>query len=346
MDQNLPEVIENEEALDDILCRTRLELIEFSRSIKSPLLILGAGGKMGPTLAWLVKRAVDTAEVDVEVTAVDLFPNETTRHWLETHGVRTIKCDLMERENLQRLPASDNVIYMVGMKFGTTQNPAPTWAFNTIPPTNVSERFQDAKIVVFSSGNVYPLVAVEKGGSIETDALIPLGEYPNSCVARERIFEYFSQKNGTPMALIRLNYALDLRYGVLSDIAQKVYEGQEINVTMGYFNCIWQGDANEFFIRSLGLVSSPPAVFNLTSPRIFSVREVALRFGELMNRPPKIVGEEAETALLSNPTRIISKLGEPPTPIDMVIKWTAHWIMSSGRLLGKPTHFEEREGKY
>jgi hypothetical protein len=346
MCQSLPDIIESEEVLDDILCRIRPELIEFSHSIKSPLLILGAGGKMGPTLAWLARRAIDAAGIDVKVIAIDLFPDETTRHWLEAHGVRTIKCDLMERKNLETLPDSENVIYMVGMKFGTTQNPAPTWAFNTIPPTNVSERYRDAKIVVFSSGNVYPLVAVEKGGSIETDALIPLGEYPNSCIARERIFEYFSQKNGTPMAMIRLNYALDLRYGVLSDIAQKVYEGQEINVTMGYFNCIWQGDANEFFIRSLELVSSPPEVFNLTSPKIFSVRDVALRFGELMDQSVKIIGEEAETALLSNPTRIMTLLGEPPTSIERVIKWTAHWIMSGGRLLGKPTHFEEREGKY
>jgi len=346
MDQRLPELIDSEETLNEVLCRTRSELIEFSRSIRSPLIILGAGGKMGPTLAWLAKRAVDAVPVDVEVIAVDLFPDETTRRWLETRGVRTIKCDLMERDNIHKLPDSENVIYMVGMKFGTTLNPAPTWAFNTLPPANVSERYHASKIVVFSSGNVYPLVAVSKGGSIETDALMPLGEYPNSCVARERIFEYFSQKNGTPMALIRLNYALDLRYGVLADIAQRVFAGQEIDVTMGYFNCIWQGDANEIFIRSLGLVNSPPAVFNLTNPRIFLVREVALRFGELMDRPAKIVGKESETALLSNPTRIMDHLGEPPTPIETVINWTAHWIMRGGRLLGKPTHFEEREGKY
>ncbi|MBE3119943.1 MAG: NAD(P)-dependent oxidoreductase, partial [Candidatus Atribacteria bacterium] len=282
MKLGLPELIDTEITLDDILSHPRPALVEFVRNLRDPVLILGAGGKMGPSLSLLVKRALNTAGRDIDVIAVSLFHDGQNRQWLEAHGVRTIVCDLMSRENLRKLPDCENVVYMAGMKFGTTLNPARTWAFNALLPANVCERFPHARIVALSTGNVYPQVPVESGGSFETDILTPLGEYSNACVARERIFEFFSQQNKTPITLIRLSYALDLRYGVLVDIAQMVYAGQEVDVTMGYFNWIWQRDANEMILRSLGLAASPPIPLNLTGP-IQSVREVAKRFAKLMD---------------------------------------------------------------
>ena len=346
VDDNLPDLIPDEDALNEILTRPRPVLVEFIRQVCNPLVILGAGGKMGPSLAVLARRAAQAAGYPLEILAASRFSDENTRRWLEDNGVMTLPCDLMQREQLDRLPDAENVIYLVGMKFGTSQNPSRTWAFNTLAPAHVCQRYPGSRMVALSSGNVYPLVSTSSRGAVETDPLTPLGEYANSCIARERIFEYFSQEKGTPIAILRLNYALDLRYGVLFDIARKVFDGLPVDTNMGYANCIWQGDANEAILRSLALARSPAVPFNLTGPQKLSVRELALRFGELMKKPVTITGTEASTALLSNNSRLSACLGEPATPIDVVLKWTAHWVSQGGKSLNKPTHFDVRDGGY
>ena len=342
----LPEQIETEEQLDEWLTRPRPALVEFIKTLSSPLLILGVGGKMAPTLAVLARRAAQAAGHDLKILAVSRFSDAEQRRWLEARGVTTISCDLLERQAVMNLPDTSNLIYLVGLKFGTGQNPSATWAVNTLVPAHVAERFPQARITALSTGNVYPFAPVSSGGADENGSLTPLGEYANAAVARERLFEFHSQKNGTPVVLLRLNYAVDLRYGVLLDLAQKVWAGQSVDVTMGYLNCIWQGDANDMILRSLALARIPPTVFNLTGNKILSVRKLALRFGELMGKKVQFTGNEAETALLSNTTRVCQALGEPPTPVENILRWTAHWIRRGGRTLNKPTHFEVRDGRY
>jgi dTDP-4-dehydrorhamnose reductase len=342
----LPEVIETEAALDELLTRPRAEMVEFVGKLSSPIVILGAGGKMGPTLAVLCRRAADAAGHPLRVVAVSRFSNDAARSWMESRGVETISCDLLERKCLAKLPDAENVIYLVGLKFGTSDNPALTWAMNTLVPANAADRYPAARIVALSTGNVYPFVQVGSHGSIENDALAPVGEYANACVARERIFEFFSRRNATRLALMRLNYAVDLRYGVLLDIAQRVFAGQPVDVRMAHLNCIWQGDASEFAVRSLGLASSPPVVLNLTGPEELSVTKLALRFGELFGRPANTIGRESDTALLSNASRMLTLLGAPPTPVETVMRWTANWVMRGGRTLNQATHFDVRDGQY
>jgi nucleoside-diphosphate-sugar epimerase len=341
----LPEYINSEEQLNEIMTHPDDALVSFIKTLRSPLLILGAGGKMGPTLAVLAKRAARVASPDLDIIAASRFSDAGVKNWLESKGVITISADLMDKSALQQLPESENIVYMIGWKFGTVDNPARTWAVNTLIPSFVAERYPDTRFAALSSGNVYPMVSVTDNGSLETDPLIPLGEYANSCVARERIFEYYSQKNNTPVALIRLSYALDLRYGVLVDIAQKVYAGESIDVSMGYANGIWQGDANSMIIRCLGLASAPATALNLTAHR-FSIRETAFMFGNLMHKPVKLTGIEQESAMLSDLTRMHTLLGAPSMPLEIIIQWTAHWVMHHRRLLGKPTHFETRDGVY
>jgi nucleoside-diphosphate-sugar epimerase len=342
----LPDRIQTVEALDEIMTRPRSPLIEFIPTLSSPLVILGAGGKMGPTLAVLARRAADEAGHPLDVIAVSRFSDGQSRQWLEARGVKTLLCDLFDPAALRRLPDADNVIYLVGLKFGTAQNPAATWATNTLLPAYAAERYAKARIAALSTGNVYPLSPLASGGLPESAALTPLGEYANSGVARERLFEFFSAKYGTPITLVRLSYALDLRYGVLVDIARKVFAGQPVDVTMGYFNAIWQGDANDLILRSLSLASCPPMTLNVTGTQMISVRDAALRFGELLQRPVEIVGAEADTALLSDTARLVETLGAPLTPLDLVMRWTADWIASGGPLFDKPTHFEVRDGAY
>jgi nucleoside-diphosphate-sugar epimerase len=338
-------IIRDESELEDLLTQPRPALLDFIRSVTSPLLILGAGGKMGPTLAVLAQRAATLAGHRLEVIAVSRFSDESSRRWLESRGVTTISADLFAREAAEKLPDAVDVVYLVGLKFGTSQNPALTWAANTLAPANIAERYASSRLVALSTGNVYPLVSVQSGGAREEHPLTPLGEYSNAAVARERIFEYFSRKHNTRTALLRLSYAVELRYGVLADIASKVHAGEPIDATSGYFNCIWQGDANEMILRALALTTSPPAVFNLSGPSV-SVRELAAKFSEIFGRPANLVGTEARTALLSNTERVCEKLGAPPTPMDDIIRWTAHWVSHGGRSLNKPTHFEVRDGTY
>jgi nucleoside-diphosphate-sugar epimerase len=341
-----PDQIHNESELDELLTRPGARLIEAIQGFSSPLLVLGAGGKMGPTLAMLARRAAAVAGHILDVIAVSRFSDPFAQKSLEEHGVRTIQADLLDRSAVARLPDASAVVYLVGRKFGTQGNPSLSWALNTLVPAHIAERYPQARIVALSTGNVYPFVPVHSDGATEEMPLTPLGEYANAAVARERVFEYYSRTNGTRIALIRLNYAVELRYGVLADIACKVWAGEPVDVTNGWFNCIWQGDANELILRTLPLASTPAEAWNLTGPRKLEVRELAGRFAALLDRPVRLIGVESESALLSNPARLVRQLGEPATPLDTILRWTAHWVRNGGRSLNKPTHFEVRDGKY
>lgn len=341
-----PERIHTEAELENVLTQPGPQLVDFIPTVRSPLMVLGAGGKMGPTLAVLAHRAAQQAGHKLEVIAASRFSDPQAQVWLESRGVKTLSVDLLERKSVERLPDAENIIYLVGLKFGTTQNPSGTWAANTLAPAHVAERYATSRIVALSTGNVYPLVPVTSGGATEREPLTPLGEYANAAVARERIFEYFAGRHGTRLALLRLNYAVELRYGVLVDIAQKVLAGESIDLTSGYFNCLWQGDANDLILRSLALASHPPRAFNLTSPVTYRVRDVAVRFSELLRRPARCVGQEADTALLSNASPLCAELGSPTTPFETVLRWIAQWVQSGGRSLNRPTHFEVRNGVY
>jgi nucleoside-diphosphate-sugar epimerase len=345
MSNSSPETIDSEETLDEILTRPRSELVRFVKTLPSPLIILGAGGKMGPSLAALAKRAAEEAGHSLEVVAASRFSDPAAREWLEQRGVKTVAADALSRDDLGALPEASNVIYLVGQKFGTSDNPSRTWIANTLAPALAAERFRSARMVALSTANVYPLSPVAGGGSREDDPLTPLGEYANAAVARERIFEYFSQHYGTHVALLRLSYALDLRYGVLADIAGKVLRGEPISLASGRFNAIWQGDANEMILRALDLASSPAAAFNLSGPML-SVREMAERLGETLQRKPVFEGRESDSALVCNTSRLAGLLGPPAMPLDAVLRWTAQWVSSGGRSLARPTHFETRDGTY
>ncbi len=341
-----PETIKDEAQLDSILTHPSESLRGFIKQISSPLVILGAGGQMGPTLAVLAKHAADLAGNPLEVVAVSRYSNDTTRQWLENNGVQTVTADLLDRNKWTDLPNSENVIDLVGQKFGTEADPGLTWAMNTLVPSYAANRYRSARIVALSTGCVYPLVPVDSGGATESSPLDPPGEYAAACLARERLFEHHTTQHQTPLTLVRLNYAIDLRYGVLHDIAQKIYLDQPIDLSMGHFNCIWQGDANERIIRSLGLCSPSPNILNLTAPGTQSVRSVAEKLGQLLEREPIFTGTESSTAWLNNPARATELFGEPETKLDTMLQWTAHWVKSEGRSLGKPTHFEVRDGKY
>jgi nucleoside-diphosphate-sugar epimerase len=342
----LPQFIQTEAELEDYLTRPQPALVEFIRQLPSPLLVLGAGGKMGPTLAAMAKRAADSANHPLEVIAVSRFSDHQSRHWLEGRGIRTVSADLLEEGEVAGLPDASNVIFLVGLKFGTTLNPSLTWAVNSLVPAYVMKRYAGARLVALSTGNVYPMVHSDGAVATEGHALTPLGEYANAAVARERIFEYFSQKYRTAVSILRLNYATELRYGVLVDIARKILANEPIELVNGFFNCIWQRDANEMILRSLAIATCPAQPWNLTSPAKISVREMAGRLGQLLGRQPKLTGQENPTALLSDSRKLCAVLGDPPTPLEAMLRWTAHWVRTGGRSLDKPTHFEVRDGRY
>lgn len=343
---SLPSVIESADQLDEILTRPTERLVREIRQIRSPMVVLGASGKMGPSLCVLARRAAEQAGHPLRVIAVSRFSDPASREWLESRGIETMSCDLLDRSTLGTLPETENLIYLVGLKFGTRQSPWMTWAVNTLVPAHVAERYPKAQIAALSTGNVYPYTPVNGGGATENVPPSPLGEYGSAALARERIFEYYARLQGTAVVTLRLNYAVELRYGVLLDVAQKVWSSSPVEVNMGHLNCIWQGDANEMIIRSLRLAATPPTVYNLTGQATLSVRDLAIQFGKLMGRQPSIVGNEAPTALLSNATQLIAHLGEPAMPLQQLLDWTAAWVRRGGTTLGKPTHFEVRTGDF
>jgi len=346
MTQPFPESIQTETQLEELLTTPGPALVEFIKTVPGPLLVLGAGGKMGPTLAALARRAAELAGHKLDIVAVSRFSDAQSRQSLETRGVQTLACDLLDARGVSKLPDSPSILYLVGLKFGTAQNPGATWAMNTIVPARVAERFRDARIVALSTGNVYPLSEVGRGGSLETDPLTPFGEYANAAVGRERVFEFYSRAQNTPVTQLRLFYAVELRYGVLVDIAQKVHAGESIDLGNGYFNCIWQGDANEMVIRSFSLCAAPPTAWNLCRPEVFSVRDAATRLGALLGRAPRFHGTEAPTALLGNARPLCGRLGEPAVKLEQMLKWIAPWVAQGGRSLGRSIDFKVRDGKY
>ena len=336
----------SEEKLNQMLTTPSQRLIEDMRRIEGDILVLGAGGKMGPTLCVLAKNAARAAGVEKCVIAVSRFSDPLVVELLKNNQVEMVSADLLERGALEKLPDAPNVVYMAGKKFGTEGNEWSTWAMNTWLPSRVAERYRDARIVVFSSGNLYPKVPVRSGGCTEQTPVEPVGEYCMSCLGRERMFEYAARTYGTKVAVYRLNYAVDLRYGVLYDIAHNILEGTPISVATPSFNCIWQGDANEYAIRSLLLADSPAVRLNVTGPETVSVRYAAARFGELLGREVRFTGQPGETALLSSSARCMAAFGYPRVPLDTLIDWQAQWLLDGGRTLNKPTHFEERKGNF
>ncbi|MEL7587191.1 MAG: NAD(P)-dependent oxidoreductase [Prolixibacteraceae bacterium] len=341
-----PEKITGEEQLEELLSRPTAEAVELFSRLDGDLIFLGIAGKIGPSLAYMAKRACEQAGVKKRIIGVSRFRDENEKKYIESLGIETIPGDLLNRDFIAGLPKVKNVFFLAGMKFGSMENLSMTWAVNTYMPALVAEHFRESRIVAFSTGCVYPLVPVSSGGSLETDMPLPVGEYAQSCLGRERMFEFGSRKYSTPVALIRLNYAVELRYGVLVDIAAKVKNLQEVDLSMGYFNVIWQGDANDVVLRALEHAGSPALILNITGPETLSVRDIAKKFARHFGVEAKLVGEEAKTALLSNSKKAYGLYGEPATPIDQVIGWIAGWMKDEQRLLGKPTHFEVRDGKY
>ena len=332
--------------LDELLSTPRAETVEALRARPGDIVILGAGGKMGPTVARMAARASSLVGDGRRVFAVSRFSDEELRSSLSNAGIETIACDLLDRDAVAQLPDAPNIIFMAGQKFGTTAAPAATWAMNTIVPAICAERFRAAHIVAFSTGNVYPLAAVDGGGARETDAVGPIGEYASSALGRERVLEFYSERYRTPVAILRLNYAIDLRYGVLADIALRVWRGEAVPLAMGHVNVIWQGDACRVALESLARASTPPFVVNLTGSEMLSVRALAVSFGQALGKPVRFRGTERAKALLSNTEKMRASFSAPEVSIKQMIEWVADWIREGGRLLGKPTHFEERAGAF
>ncbi|HKB06310.1 MAG TPA: NAD-dependent epimerase/dehydratase family protein [Gemmataceae bacterium] len=340
-----PGTIRTEAELDDRLSEPTPEVVATLGRLAGDIIVLGIAGKMGPTLARMARRASDAAGVRRRVIGVARF-SAGGESELRADGIEPIRGDLLDAAAVARLPDAANVVFLAGRKFGSTGDEAATWATNAYLPGLVCERYRQSRIVALSTGNVYGLVPVAGGGSREDDPPRPVGEYAMSCLGRERVFEHFSRQSGTPVALVRLNYACDLRYGVLVDLARKVWGGEAIGLGMGYFNTIWQGDANAMVLRAFDRTASPPFAVNVTGPEVLSVRDVAERFGRLMNRSARFSGKEADTALLSDARRGLGMLGAPRVTADRLIEWVSDWVMRGGRSLDKPTHFESRDGRF
>lgn len=342
----LPDKIYDEAQLDEVLTRPTPAAVQAMAELGGDLLILGAGGKMGPTLAVLARRAADAAGLRMRVLAASRFSNSVAALHLEQAGVETLRCDLLVPGALDTLPDVPNVAFLVGTKFGSTGQEPRTWAVNACLPGLVAHRYRAARIVALSTGNVYPFVSPQSGGATEETPPGPVGEYAMSCLGRERLFEYGALEYGTQVLLFRLNYATDLRYGVLLDLAQQILAGQAIDLTMGYVNVIWQGDANERILRGFALADAPAAVLNVTGAETLSVRALALSLGRLLGREPVFTGNEGPVALLSSARRSITRFGLPQVPLETMLRWTAHWIAAGGRTLGKPTKFQVRDGRF
>jgi nucleoside-diphosphate-sugar epimerase len=339
---NLPARLESVDHLEDVMTTPSPALVADLARAPGDILVLGVGGKMGPTLARLAKRAVPKREV----IGVARFSEPGLRSALAAAGVRTIECDLLDRAAVARLPAAPNVVFMAGRKFGSTGAEHLTWAMNALVPAILAERYSHSRIVAFSTACVYPYVPVASGGAREDmPTTPPPGEYANSCVARERLFQHFSHRHGTPGRLIRLSYAIDMRYGVLHDVARKVLAREAIDLAMGYVNVIWQGDANSQALRALAHCTAPTSGLNVSGPKT-SIRALATAFGERLGITPVLTGVESDTAWLVDTAESERLFGAPGVPLHRMIDWTADWVARGGTSLGKATHYEVRNGNY
>src|SRR5581483_2118167 len=339
---NLPETIKDIAALDELLCRPSQALIDDLEKVDGDIMVLGVGGKMGPTLAGLAKAALPVRRV----IGVARFSEPGVKQWLEARGIETINCDLLDEAAIHALPKAPNIIFMAGRKFGAEGDLALTWAMNAHVPALVAQAFPTSRIVAFSTGCVYPFVPVDGKGSDEAMPPDPPGEYAQSCVGRERMFEYFSDRFKTPGRLFRLNYAIDMRYGVLHDIATKVLSGTPLDVSLGHVNFIWQGDASSQALRCLAHCDTPTSPINVSGHEILAVRDLAAQFGKLFGKEPIIVGKEVPTAWLTNTSQAVKLFGLPIVDTAQLIRWTADWVLRSMPSLGKPTKYEVRDGRY
>lgn len=335
-----------EDALDEWLSRPRGATIEALRKCPGDVVVLGAGGKMGPTLARMVARAASHAGPARKVYAVSRFSSDALPRSLARHGVEAIRADLLDPSAVARLPDAPNVIFMAGQKFGTSDAPSRTWMMNVVVPAHCADRYAASRIVAFSTGNVYPLMNVLGGGANESTRPYPVGEYAASCLGRERVFEYYSEIRAARSAIMRLNYAVDLRYGVLTDLAVRIASGSLVPIAMGYVNLIWQGDANRAAIEMLPHASSPPFVLNVTGTETLSVRTLATELGNRLGKAPHFDGNESPDALLSDSGKFRQLFGAPEVSVEQMLDWTADWVKNGRPMLNKPTHFETRDGAF
>lgn len=339
-------MVHSTQELLELMTRPSAALIDDIKKLDGDIMILGAGGKVGPTMAILAKRAVDAAGISARVYAVSLFDYPDAATSMQEAGVDVIEADIADPAALAALPDVKNIIYMVGKKFGTSGNQPLTWHVNVALPYLVAQRFPAARIVAFSTGNYYGVVPVVSGGSCESDVPNPVGEYAQSCMGRERIFAYCSKANNTPMVMFRLNYAIELRYGVLYDIAKTIMEGRPVDLTPSVFNCIWQGDVCEYAIRSLFLTAVPPRPLNISSPEAFSIRWAGQEMAKRLGRPVTFTGTESSNAMFINCQNMVHLLGHPRHGILEMMDMVAEWVLAGGQSIAAPTHFEATDGKY
>jgi nucleoside-diphosphate-sugar epimerase len=336
----------NIESVYKKLLEPSADLIEDIAMIDGDIIVLGIGGKMGPGLARVAKQAIDKAGINKKIIGVARFSEPGLQEQLNSEGIETISADLLNEDDLQALPQEKNVLYLAGTKFGTTGKESLTWAMNSYLPGRVAQKFKNSRIVVFSTGNVYPLVPVVGGGATEDLPTEPVGEYAQSCLGRERIFQYFSLKNNTPVLIYRLNYANDVTYGVLHEIAKSVKENQPVDLSMGTASVIWQGDANEIAIRCLKHCSVPAKILNVTGPETVSLRWLAEQFGKMLGVTPEFINEERSTSFLSNAAESFRLFGYPKVTLKQMMEVILGWLNEGGKTINKPTHFSERKGKY
>jgi len=341
--QKFPDRFADTDALDDFMSLPSDDLIRELAKVEGDIMVLGVGGKMGPSLARLAKRAAP----EKRVIGVARFSDPALPAQLESWGIEPIAADLLDREATERLPHVANIIFMAGRKFGATDDLDLTWAMNVHVPAIVAETFKESRIVAFSTGCVYPFVDVRHQGATEAMAPNPPpGEYANSCLGRERMFEHFSRRFGTPGRIIRLNYAIDMRYGVLLDVGRKVFENQPVDLTTGHFNCIWQGDANAMILRALGHCTTPTTPLNISGPETISVRALAEAFGRRLDKQPTFVNEEADSAWLVNTTAACTLFGYPGVTLGRMIDWIADWLAQGGVSWDKATQYQVRDGVF
>ena len=332
----------DESGLEDVLSEPSDATRNVLADLSGDVVVLGAGGKMGPTLAMMLRKA----STDRNIYAVSRFSDKAARARIERTGIKTVELDLLDESQYSKLPDAENAFYLAGMKFGASGNQPMTWALNSFLPGLVARHYRDSRIVAFSTGNVYPLVGIDSGGATEETAPDPVGEYAHSCLGRERMLEYFSQLHDTPVTIIRLNYANEPRYGIIVDLTTKILNDEPIDLTMGAVNLIWQRDANDYIIRAITLAKSPAAILNVTGPDTIPVRRLAEQIGGELGKEPRFVSKETKSALLSNASYCVSTLGPPQTPLGEMVSTIAKWVARGKKTLNKPTKYNVRDGKF